>query len=337
MKKTTLNKFASVSLTIALSASYTSSLANIHQLDVKDQQNTQQSLEATPPEVLNEQNLQQNGYNVDPYEKYNRGVFEFNRVVLGLFAEPIAYLYSNGVWSPVQRGVSNVFNNINTVTTLPNDLLQGKVKYFFNDFWRLVINSTIGIGGIFDVAKHMGLKPHQTDFGMTLATWGAKKSKFIMLPILGPSTFRDMFAIPFNIGASPYPYFSTNGATYGLMAAKQIDLQSRLMPVYKMMRESFDPYVFVRNGYVQARNSQIRRNALPISKFSSFDPTDSGVGGSIISVPEEEGGMITADGSSTTIVPTSTPSSHNATTQHKTKVSKDAPTAKAGDKVGKKA
>ncbi|MDF1654520.1 MAG: VacJ family lipoprotein [Coxiellaceae bacterium] len=340
MNKSIFSKVTSIGLTVALCASFSSSLANLHEVGATTAENTQKTLDNTSPETLNNPNLQQNGYQVDPYEKFNRGVFEFNKVFLGLFVEPIAYIYSNGVWSPVQRGVSNVYNNISTVTTLPNDLLQGKVKYFFNDFWRLIINSTIGIGGIFDVAKHMGLKPHQTDFGMTLATWGAKRSKFIMLPILGPSTFRDGFAIPFNVYMSPYPYFNKSGTVWALLGGKQLDLQARLMPAYKLMRDAFDPYVFIRNGYMQARNSQIRRNSLPLSQASYFDPTESGIGGNIFTDPvANESGMITADGSSTTPVPTSTPKGNGGTTaashtKVSHKVSKDVPTAAAGAKTG---
>lgn len=316
-------------LAAVLSATVTCSYANVFQLNVKDNKQVKKSLESAPPEVLNNPSATSDGYNADPYEKFNRGVFEFNKVFWGLFIEPVAYIYTNAVWSPVQRGVSNVFNNISTVTTLPNDLAQGKVKYFFNDFWRLVINSTIGVGGIFDVAKHMGLKPHQTDFGMTLATWGAKRSKFLMLPILGPTTFRDGFAIPINTLASVYPWWKSNGITYGLYGAKEVDQQGRLLPAYQMMRNAVDPYVFMRNGYLQARNGQIALNKVPLSKYNP-DSTDSGLGGSVYaSPPGDDEDFIVADGSTTTAIP-----SGNAKSTAKP-VDKNHPTDRAKAKPGK--
>lgn len=344
MNKRTWAKIASMGLGTALSACITTGYANVYQLDVKDNQQVKQSLKETPDEVLNNPSAVDNGYNADPYEKFNRGVFEFNKVFLGLFVEPVAYIYTNGVWSPVQRGVSNVFNNISTVTTLPNDLLQGKVKYFFNDFWRLVINSTIGVGGIFDVAKHMGLKPHQTDFGMTLATWGAKRSKFIMLPILGPSTFRDGYAIPFNTGMSIYPYWNSNAITFGLYGAKEVDQQGRLLPAYQMMRQAVDPYAFTRNAYLQARNAQIARNNVPLKDYQP-DVTDSGVGGNVYQADSETDDFIVADGSSTVTNPKAQstdastiagPSKVKGTkTSHSSHIDKDHATAAAKVKTGK--
>jgi phospholipid-binding lipoprotein MlaA len=242
---------------------------------------------------------------MDPYEGFNRAMFQFNQVFSGLFIEPVIYIYSNGVWSPVQHRVSNFFDNDTTVTTLPNDLLQGKVKYFFNDFWRLVINSTIGVGGLFDVAKHMGLKPHQTGFGDTLAQWGAKKSPFIVLPLLGPSTFRDAFAIPFNTAASPYPYLNPDSVMYGVTAAKEYDSQARLLPVYQAMRKAFDPYVFMRNGYFQVREAALARNQIPLSQlnsdgYSDYRHTMGGTGMIVASGNSQDEGMIVADGSSHT-------------------------------------
>jgi phospholipid-binding lipoprotein MlaA len=206
--------------------------------------------------------------NIDPYKGFNKAMFQFNQVFSGLFIEPWAYLYENAVWSPVQHGVSNVYNNLHEVTNIPNDLLQGKVTYALNDFWRLLINSTVGIGGIFDVAKHMGLKKHNTDFGQTLATWGATQSRYLVLPFIGPSTFRDAFAMPFDtFGMSVWPYIHPHSTAYWLYAGKELSQQAALLPVYRTMHGAFNPYVFMRSSYLQNRNAAIAKNAMPYNEF----------------------------------------------------------------------
>lgn len=205
--------------------------------------------------------------NVDPYEKFNRAMFSVNKVFLGLFIEPAEYIYTNGIWSPVQNRVSDFYSNVKEINTIPNDLLQGKVSYFFNDTWRFLINSTLGLGGLFDVAKHMGLPPHHTDFGQTLSVWGGQQSAYLMLPILGPGTFRDDFALPFDTVMSPYPYIKPTGDAWALYAGKELNRQASLFPVYQEMRSAFDPYVFARNAYMQHRHAEIAQNNVPYDVY----------------------------------------------------------------------
>lgn len=252
----------------------------------------------SPKTATAEKPMQAEYESQDPYENFNRAIFQFNLVFSGLFIEPPIYLYRNGIWSPIQHRVSNFFDNVSTITTLPNDLLQGKMKYFFNDFWRLAINSTIGIGGLFDVAKRMGLKRHQTGFGDTLTQWGATQSPFLVLPVLGPSTFRDAFAIPFNTFTSPYPYLNPDSFMYGMAATRELDSQARLLPAYQAMRQAFDPYIFMRNGFFRVREAALERNQVPLTSLDEDGYVDyrTTLAGTGLIVNGDDSDMVIADG-----------------------------------------
>lgn len=221
--------------------------------------------------------------NLDPYESFNRKVFAFNKVADGLLLKPWAYLYTNGIWSPAQHSIHNAFNNIAMITTIPNDLLQGNGKFFLNDICRFVINSTAGIAGLFDVARHVGLPPHQNDFGSTLAKWGAKKSAFVDIPLLGALTLRDTFAWPIDTGMSIWPYLYPEKKRYALYAASLVDARAQLLPADKLMNKAFDPYVFYRNAYLQNRAAEIAENIGDAGPADS-DIIDGNGGSDIISM-----------------------------------------------------
>ncbi len=197
----------------------------------------------------------------DPYEHFNRVVFAFNQDIDHLIYRPVTKVYKTLLPSPVQTGIRNVFDNISELTTLPNDLLQGKINYVFLDFWRFVINSTFGIGGLFDIATRVGLKKHHNDFGMTLAYWsGNKKSTYLQIPFLGPATFRDALGLGFDYVMSPYPYLRPTGWNYYSQGTRFISTRAYLMQTDKLLDQAFDPYIFVRNAYLQHRSATIRAN-----------------------------------------------------------------------------
>lgn len=127
--------------------------------------------------------------NVDPYEKFNRSMFTFNDKLDQWILHPVAKGYDNITPSPIRRCITNFFSNLDTLTTIPNDLLQGKTAYFVADTWRFMINSTVGIGGLLDIASLAGLPKHHEDFGLTLAYWsgdyGLKPQPYLVLPFLG--------------------------------------------------------------------------------------------------------------------------------------------------------
>lgn len=198
---------------------------------------------------------------VDPYENFNRVVFAFNQDIDHLIYRPVAKVYKTILPPPLRTNISNVFDNIEELTTMPNDLLQGKVKYVFLDFWRFVINTTIGIGGMFDVATHLGLKRHYNDFGMTFAYWSGKQnSPYLQIPFLGPSTFRDGFGLAFDYAVSPYPYVRPTGWNYYAHAVGLTSTRANLLQTDQLVDNAFDPYIFVRNAYLQHRNATIAAN-----------------------------------------------------------------------------
>lgn len=198
--------------------------------------------------------------NPDPYEAYNRKMYGFNTVVDHLYIRPVAVLYSKSP-GPVQKGVNNFLSNIKTLNSAANNLLQLKPKGIANDLGRFVINTTIGIAGLFDPATGMGLDPDRQDFGQTLARWGYRDSAYFVIPLLGPSTVRDMIGTGMDwtyLSASDYLIHSRRWRrTYD--AVNFIDARTRALPLDKAIRQAFDPYVMVRNAYLQRRRVDIAK------------------------------------------------------------------------------
>ena len=139
-----------------------------------------------------------------------------------------------------------------------NDLLQAEWKQAIRDTWRFAINSTLGLGGILDVATGFGLPHHNNDLGLTFARWGNKQSPYLVLPLLGPATIRDAMGETIDFAVfMPYPYLNNYALIYGLLGLRYIDLRAQLMDTEKLMDEALDPYVFIRDAYLQNRNFAI--------------------------------------------------------------------------------
>lgn len=201
----------------------------------------------------------------DPYEDVNRQIFKVNIAVDKAVLRPIAKGYNKVIPQYVQARVTNFFSNFNTIATIANDILQFQVYYTFSDTSRFLVNSTLGIFGLYDVASKMELPAHDNDFGLTLAQYGMKKSPYIMIPILGPSTVRDEIgtAVDYSalsgwavIGwqvADPYYY------TYPMYGLYKLNQRAALLPTDKLVDEAFDPYVFVRDAYLQSRDNKIKQ------------------------------------------------------------------------------
>lgn len=197
----------------------------------------------------------------DPWETYNRPMFKFDRGFDRFVTRPIAVVYNTITPSPLQRGVTNFFSNTFEITTFPNDLLQGNFKYMVVDFWRFVINTTIGIGGLFDVATKAGIKPHIESFGLTLAKWrGGKSAPYFVIPFLGPSTIQNAIGMGVDAMTTPWPYFKSNYLTYIPPAIGLISLRAEMLPADKLIDAAFDPYVFVRDAYLQRETQRIAAN-----------------------------------------------------------------------------
>ncbi|MBA3661658.1 MAG: VacJ family lipoprotein [Gammaproteobacteria bacterium] len=198
----------------------------------------------------------------DPLEKVNRATFGFNDGIDRFFIKPIATLYNKIMPKPLNQGITNVFFNLGTVTTIANDFLQLHWYQMLNDTWRLGINTTLGLGGLIDVGSRVGLDPYATDFGITLARWGWRKSSYMVWPLFGPSTFREGVEIPVDYYLfSVYPYIKPTGTRYGVYGLGVIDRRAQLLKFQSVFDEAaIDKYVFVRNAFMQRRNYQIKEN-----------------------------------------------------------------------------
>ena len=191
----------------------------------------------------------------DPLEDLNRKTYEFNEKLDSIILKPTAELYSK--FPPkVKQGVTNFFNNLEEIDTSVNQLLQGKPKKSLNDLTRFVINSTIGIGGLFDVASKMGLERHEEDFGQTLAVWGVPEGPYIMLPFLGPSTLRDTASRPVSSFLSVTFHMTDTDVNIGLKSVDALETRERLLDVESLM--SGDKYSFVRDAYMQSMEYEIK-------------------------------------------------------------------------------
>jgi phospholipid-binding lipoprotein MlaA len=203
--------------------------------------------------------------NVDPYEKFNRAMFKFNDKLDKWILHPVAKAYDTVTPIPIHKGITNFFDNIDMLTTIPNDLLQGKIAYFAADCWRFILNTTFGIGGLFDVATRAGLPKHHEDFGMTLAYWGGpdglKPQPYLVLPFLGSTTTRDAFAKIPNAATWPFNYIQPEYYNYGALALNVVNKRANLLPADKLVSDAFDPYIFVRSAYLQSRNHELEKNS----------------------------------------------------------------------------
>jgi len=189
----------------------------------------------------------------DPWESWNRGVYNVNDKVDRAIAKPVAKTYVRVVPAPARIGVSNFFANLRTTTVMVNDALQGKFGAAANDLARFVVNSTIGVGGLLDPASQMGLDKNVEDFGQTLGHWGVPPGPFLELPILGPSDTRDGSGRIVDIFTTPTHYISNNWISYGLYLPSAVDARADLLSLDETLKKVFDPYAFIRDAYLQRR------------------------------------------------------------------------------------
>jgi phospholipid-binding lipoprotein MlaA len=185
----------------------------------------------------------------DPFEELNRTSFQINETVDSVILKPIAV-------SPIKHGITNFFRNLKEVDNTVNQLLQGKPKSAANDLGRFVINSTIGLGGLIDVASNMGLERHDEDFGQTLGVWGIPSGPYIMIPMLGPSSTRDLLSRPISSFLGGTFHMDDNNVRISLTALDAVETRERLLDVESLL--SGDKYDFVRDSYSQSREYEIK-------------------------------------------------------------------------------
>jgi phospholipid-binding lipoprotein MlaA len=198
----------------------------------------------------------------DPYEPFNRVMWRFNDLFDKLILKPAATLYNTIVPKPIAKGINNIFSNIDTIPTVANDILQFNLYQASSDAWRLILNSTIGIGGFFDVATPLGLESNYEDLGLTLARWGWKQSNYLVIPFLGPTTVRDAAAWPVNYQyLTIYPYIPRVSTRYQIYLVGLVSKRASILRYESVIEQaSLDKYVFMRNAFLQRRAYLIDRN-----------------------------------------------------------------------------
>jgi phospholipid-binding lipoprotein MlaA len=194
----------------------------------------------------------------DPWEKFNRSMYAFNDSLDRAVAKPVAKSYKKVTPQIVRTGISNVITNLDQVSTIVNALLQGKVKQAGNDSARFLLNSTLGLGGLFDPASAAGLELNDEDFGQTLGKWGVKSGPYLMLPFLGPSTVRDSLARIPDQYTYPVNYLEDDSTRYLIRGVDFIDLRADLLELDAQIERSYDSYAFIRNAWLQRREFLVR-------------------------------------------------------------------------------
>ncbi|NJA88949.1 VacJ family lipoprotein [Rhodocyclus tenuis] len=208
----------------------------------------------------------------DPFEGFNRAMFSVNEGI-DTVVKPVAKGYDEAAPLPVKAAVGNFFGNLYDAWTAVNDLLQGKPSDAASDAGRFLVNTVVGIGGVFDVASEMGMTKHSEDFGQTLGTWGVGEGPYFYWPIIGPRTTRDTFGWAVDSWADPVWDLSDVPVRNTLVGVRFIDMRASLLPADRVVEEAaFDKYSYIRNAYLQYRRSQIRDGApLPADDADSAE------------------------------------------------------------------
>jgi len=203
----------------------------------------------------------------------NRSINAFNVELDDYVLKPVARGYQLITPEPLDKGISNFFSNLDDVTVFINDLLQFKVIQGTSDFARFSVNSTVGIFGLFDVAKMIGLEKHNEDFGQTLGFWGVPTGPYLVLPFFGPSSLRDgpsMVIVDWH--TEPLHYEQDMVVRYGLYSLEVIDTRANLLHASSVLeKSSTDSYLFIREAYLQRRRNLVYDGNPPEPDDESMD------------------------------------------------------------------
>ena len=201
----------------------------------------------------------------DPFEDLNRDIFIFNEKLDETLLRPAAIAYRKVTPQFARSGVTNFFNNLEEIDTTINQVLQGEIKYAFNDAGRFVINTTIGLFGLIDVASKMGLERHEEDFGQTLGVWGFNSGPYIMIPFLGPSNPRDLLSRPISSFLSGTFAMEDDDVKITLLGIDALETRERLLDAETLIIG--DKYIFVKDAYVQSRAYEINNGSTEDDEF----------------------------------------------------------------------
>jgi phospholipid-binding lipoprotein MlaA len=220
---------------------------------------------ATPPPASDPDAVADFQQTNDPLEPTNRVLYKINDGLDTMIMKPAAIVYRSVLPDPVRTGIHNLLDNMGGPVRLTNDILQGKPKRAGDTASRFLINTTIGIGGIFDVAKQFGIPNHDSDFGLTLANWGVGEGPFLYLPVIGPSSPRDASGFVVDIAIDPFtwigrPSQSFTYESYSKTVVGALDERSRLLDVVDSVKKTaLDPYATFRSLYRQNRAAKLEK------------------------------------------------------------------------------
>lgn len=218
----------------------------------------------------------------DPFEGFNRNMMAFNNGVDKAVLKPAADGYRAVTNEPIRKGVSNFLTNLGQPVVFANTILQGKPEAALDTFGRFLVNSTVGIGGIFDPATAAGVPEHKEDFGQTLGVWGVPPGPYLMAPFVGPTNLRDAIGSGFDRAVDPLSYANSDDAVIfrgstGALGA--LSARERLDGAIAVLNEQPEPYVALRRNYTQQRAASIRdgqEEADPFANLPDFDAYDFG-------------------------------------------------------------
>ena len=211
----------------------------------------------------------------DPFESFNRAMFGLNQAIDDVIVSPIITIHDAIVPEPIRQGIGNIFATAGTAGTFANNLLQGKPDKAGEDLARIFVNATLGLGGIFDIATEMGIPQNNEDFGQTLGVWGMEQGPYLVLPLVGPSSSRDMFHIPFAIFTNPTFYVGDTPARLGVGLGRAVTERSQAQPAIDRRDESaLDPYIFTREAYLQRREFMVEDGERPEAQLDDADLDD---------------------------------------------------------------
>jgi len=210
----------------------------------------------------------------DPLEPMNRGIFKFNDGLDRAALKPAAKAYVKITPNWLRTGVGNFFTNLSGPTTIVNQVLQGKIVAAGQDTLRLLINTTLGWGGVLDVASGARLPMHEEDLGQTLGRWGVPPGPYLMLPLVGPATLRDAPARIADEFSRPLHWYNRDNLRWSSLALSLLDTRARLLPLDKTLEETYDRYAFLRDAYLQRRQYQVYDGNPPEEPFEEDPEAD---------------------------------------------------------------
>jgi phospholipid-binding lipoprotein MlaA len=224
------------------------------------------------------QTNEDSGFNstYDPLEPLNRKVYALNDAFDRVLLKPTATGYKAVTPGIVRRGITNFFDNLATPRSALNNFLQGKPARGFNEIGRFVFNTTLGLGGLIDIAGLGGMQAYEEDFGQTFAVWGLPEGPYLVLPLLGSRSLLETVAFPLDYYAGLERYIKDREARGAILALRIIDIRHRLLAADQFLEESTDPYITFREAYRQNREYEIFDGDPPVEDqyYEFFDEED---------------------------------------------------------------